>query len=130
MFFFFVLSSFPTVLKSAEIYFLKVSRFSLSGSKDVVLLFTISAALKGAIWTLVVIIGRNNEKPFFVSYVQSFDLPLQKVKDLLLTPKVVLKDNGSLEPHETFEVWSWEQWLVDRGGFFRDVDHGHSHCEA
>lgn len=52
----------------------------------------------------MVIIGRNNEKPFFVSYVQSFDLPLQKVKDLLLTPKVVLKDNGSLEPHETFEV--------------------------
>ena len=54
---------------------MKVSFFSLSGSKDVLLLFTGSAALKGAIWTLVVIIGRNNEKPFFAHDVQSFDLP-------------------------------------------------------
>lgn len=46
----------------------------------------------------MLIIGGNNEKPVFAGYVQSFDLPLQKVKDLLLTPKVVLKDNRSQSP--------------------------------
>lgn len=78
---------------------MKVSCFSLSGNKELLLLFTVSAALKGAIGKLMVIIGRNNEKPFFASGVQSFDLPLQKVKDLLLTPKVVLKDNRSWSPN-------------------------------
>ena len=47
----------------------------------------------------MVIIGRNNEKPVFASDVQSFDLHLQKVKDLLLTRKVVLKDNRSRSPN-------------------------------
>ena len=47
-------------------------------------------------------IGRNNEKRFVLvsaSDIQSFDSTLQKVKDLLLTPKRVLKDSGPWSPN-------------------------------
>lgn len=64
---------------------MKVSFFSLSGSKDVLLLFTVSAALKGATLNTCGY-NRNNRKAiFFASDVQRFDLPSSESEDLLLT---------------------------------------------
>lgn len=68
---------------------------------------------------------------FFAHDIQSFDSPLQKVKDLLLTPKVILKDNRSESPnHERllrFDLGSnGSRWRR----VFRDGDHRHGHCEA
>lgn len=61
-------------------------------------------------------VGRNNGKCFvFVSTsdIQGFDSPLQKVKDLSLTPKLDLEDSGpprSPNWARDFWGWSWGQW--------------------
>ena len=67
---------------------------------------------------------------FFAGYVQSFDLPLQKVRDLLLTPKVVLKDNGSRSLVRDFRGLILGTMVSRWRTVFRDVDHGHGRCEA
>lgn len=41
---------------------------------------------------------RDYHRRRFASVARSFDLPLQEVKDVLLTPKVVLRDSGSQSP--------------------------------
>lgn len=63
---------------------------------------------------------RGCNRRCFAGDAQSFDLPLQKVKDLLLTPKVVLKDSGSQSPNRERDS------EVDLGG----SNHGHGCWEA
>lgn len=81
----------------------------------------------------MVIIGRNNEKPFFLLVMsKGLIYPLQKVKDLLLTHKVVLKDNRSQSPtcERLLRFDSWEQWVSRWRRIFRDVDLGGGGCKA
>lgn len=58
--------------------------------------------------------------------------PLQKVKDLLLTHKVVLKDNRSQSStcERLLRFDSWEQWVSRWRRIFRDVDLGGGCCKA
>lgn len=67
----------------------------------------------------------------FARDAQSFDLPLQKVKDLLLTPKVVLKDSVSQSPNceSDSEVDLGSSRLGVKEGFW-SYNHGHGCWEV
>lgn len=82
------------VLKAAEIYFDEGKLLLvIRQPRCSVIVYRVSGSERCHLNT------RGCNRHCFASDAQSFDLPLQKVKDLFLTPKVVRKDRGSRSPN-------------------------------